>query len=79
MLPAPLKEAFNQGLVAAASSSNSWVITGGTDTGVMNLVGQGLYDAGTNGKVGLPVAPQSQDLSPPPPARTPASAHTDVA
>ena len=52
-LPAPLQEAFNKGLVSAATSAHAWVITGGTDTGVMHLVGKAMHDAGVEGKVPL--------------------------
>ena len=50
-LPPALQEAFNYGLVSAATSANAWVITGGTDTGVMHLVGKAIFDAGLHGKV----------------------------
>ena len=33
------KSAFKLGLLKAAKSTNSWIITGGTDVGVMKLVG----------------------------------------
>ena len=33
-----LKRVFDRGLVNAASSTNAWVVTGGTDTGCMKLV-----------------------------------------
>lgn len=37
-LSSRMQRAFNKGLVSAASSTNAWVVTGGTDTGVMKLV-----------------------------------------
>lgn len=37
-LPCVLRSAFKQGLARAASSAQSWIITGGTDSGVMKLV-----------------------------------------
>ena len=52
-LPAPLEEEFNKGLVSAARSARAWVITGGTDTGVMHLVGKAMHAAGVVGKVPL--------------------------
>ena len=52
-LPEQLQEEFNKGLVTAATSANVWVVTGGTDTGVMHLVGKAMYDAGLDGKVPL--------------------------
>ena len=33
------KSAFKRGLLKAAKSTNSWIITGGSDVGVMKLVG----------------------------------------
>ena len=33
------KFAFKRGLLKAAKSTNSWIITGGSDVGVMKLVG----------------------------------------
>ena len=44
----------NQGLVSAARSARAWVITGGTDTGVMHLVGKAMHTAGVVGKVPNP-------------------------
>lgn len=38
VLSSQLQRVFDRGLVSAASSTNAWVITGGTDTGVMKLV-----------------------------------------
>ena len=43
VLPETLKQAFGDGLAAAAAAARAWVITGGTDTGVMKLVGDALY------------------------------------
>ena len=37
-LPPNLQRAFDRGLASAASSTNAWVFTGGTHTGVMKLV-----------------------------------------
>ena len=52
-LDALLQEEFNKGLVSAATAAHAWVITGGTDTGVMHLVGKAMHDAGVDGKVPL--------------------------
>ena len=35
-----IKKAFKLGLVKAAESTDAWIITGGTNTGVMRLVGE---------------------------------------
>lgn len=37
-------EAFSQGLVEAAKRTGAWVITGGTQTGVMNMVGKAVKE-----------------------------------
>lgn len=37
-------EVFNRGLVRAAQQTNAWIVTGGTDTGVMKLVGEAVRD-----------------------------------
>ena len=41
-----LKRVFDRGLTSAASSTNAWVITGGTDTGVMKLVASAFAEYG---------------------------------
>ncbi|KAL1527371.1 hypothetical protein AB1Y20_016041 [Prymnesium parvum] len=45
-----LHSAFGQGLAKAAQATNAWLLTGGTDSGVMQLVGRSLaeYDANVN-------------------------------
>jgi len=43
-----LQRAFDKGLTAAASAANAWVITGGTDTGVMKLVASSLSSSGVS-------------------------------
>mgnify|MGYP002630676715 CR=1 FL=1 len=43
-LPYRMKKAFKQGLVKAATSTGAWIITGGTNTGVMRLVGEAVAD-----------------------------------
>ena len=37
-----LQTAFDRGLVSAATSAKAWLITAGSDTGVMRLVGQAI-------------------------------------
>lgn len=39
-----LQSAFSHGLARAAHATNAWVISGGTDSGVMKLVGQALAE-----------------------------------
>lgn len=43
-LPYRMKKAFKRGLVKAAASTGAWIITGGTNTGVMRLVGEAVAD-----------------------------------
>ena len=43
-LPQNLQAAFERGLMRAARSGNTWIITGGTDSGVMKLIGQAIAD-----------------------------------
>lgn len=38
-----LQVAFDRGLVAAATTTNAWVVTGGTDTGCMKLVAAAFH------------------------------------
>jgi hypothetical protein len=40
VLPPRLLHAFSQGLAVAALSAKAWIFTGGSDTGVMKLVGE---------------------------------------
>ena len=44
VLPPRLNKAFKHGLAKAAQATNAWVFTGGTDSGVMQLVGQALAE-----------------------------------
>ena len=44
-LSPPLARAFKSGLVEAATSSRGWIVTGGTDTGVMKLVGDACLES----------------------------------
>jgi hypothetical protein len=39
-----LEKAFKRGLAQAALATNAWIITGGTDSGVMSLVGRSLAE-----------------------------------
>jgi hypothetical protein len=39
-----MKTAFKRGLIKAATSTNAWIITGGTNTGVMRLVGEAVSE-----------------------------------
>ena len=43
-LSPPLARAFKSGLVEAATSSRGWIVTGGTDTGVMKLVASAFHE-----------------------------------
>ncbi len=45
-LPYLVKKAFKRGLVKAAASTGAWIITGGTNAGVMRLVGEAVADEG---------------------------------
>ena len=38
------KETFKAGLIGAARATNAWVLSGGTNTGVMKLVGEELEE-----------------------------------
>ena len=44
VLTQKLRTLFNAGLVKAATSTKAWVITGGTDSGVMKFVGQAMHE-----------------------------------
>ena len=43
-IPYRMKKAFKLGLIKAAASTGAWIITGGTNTGVMRLVGEALAE-----------------------------------
>lgn len=43
-IPLRMKKAFKRGLIKAAASTGAWIITGGTNTGVMRLVGEAVAD-----------------------------------
>lgn len=43
-IPQRMKNAFKLGLINAATSTRAWIITGGTNTGVMRLVGEAVAD-----------------------------------
>ena len=50
-IPKRLETAFTRGLAKAALATNAWIITGGTDAGVMQLVGRGLAEYNALSKV----------------------------
>jgi hypothetical protein len=43
-IPQRMKKAFKRGLIKAAASTGAWIITGGTNAGVMRLVGEAVAD-----------------------------------
>lgn len=43
-IPPRMKKAFKRGLIKAAASTGAWIITGGTNAGVMRLVGEAVAD-----------------------------------
>ena len=45
MLPPALHSKIGDGLVLAASDMNTWMVTGGTNVGVMKLVGDIMHKA----------------------------------
>lgn len=47
-----LKEVFNKGLIKVAVSTGAWIITGGTNTGVMQHVGEAVKHRGSVSNVG---------------------------
>ena len=44
-IPLKTKNAFKLGLIKAATSTNALIITGGTNTGVMKLVGHAIVES----------------------------------
>ena len=44
-IPQNIKNAFKLGLIKAATSTNTLIITGGTNTGVMKLVGEAIVES----------------------------------
>ena len=46
-----LEKSFKRGLAQAALATNAWIVTGGTDSGVMSLVGKGLAEYNALNKV----------------------------
>ena len=73
-LPQNVQTAFERGLMRAARSGNTWMITGGTDTGVMRLVGQAIANYALDNVTAVGWARRtlttnpSPRSSPPPPA-----------
>ena len=45
-LTATLQRVFDRGLATAAAMTNAWIFTGGTDSGVMKLVGEAMHKYG---------------------------------
>ena len=45
-LTSQLQRVFDRGLAAAAAMTNAWIFTGGTDSGVMKLVGEAMHKYG---------------------------------
>jgi transient receptor potential cation channel subfamily M protein 2 len=43
-IPQRMRKAFKRGLVKAAVSTGAWIITGGTNAGVMRLVGEAVAE-----------------------------------
>jgi transient receptor potential cation channel subfamily M protein 2 len=43
-IPHRMKKAFKEGLIKAAATTDAWIITGGTNTGVMRLVGEAVEE-----------------------------------
>ena len=46
LLTSQLRRVFDRGLAAAAAMTNAWIFTGGTDSGVMKLVGEAMHKYG---------------------------------
>ena len=44
-IPIQMKKTFKQGLFKVAASTDAWIITGGTDVGIMRLVGESMKEA----------------------------------
>lgn len=51
-----IKNAFKNGIIKAAVSTDAWVITGGTNQGVMKLVGDAVADEYTHNLTVIGVA-----------------------
>ena len=45
-LTSTLQRVFDRGLATAAAMTNAWIFTGGTDSGVMKLVGDAMHKGG---------------------------------
>lgn len=43
-IPSQMRQAFKRGLVKVASTTGAWIISGGTNTGVMKLVGEAVSE-----------------------------------
>ena len=55
----------------AARSGNTWMITGGTDTGVMRLVGQAIANYALDNVTAVGIGPSNSDQLNPHPPLTP--------
>ena len=44
-VPLKIKNIFKQGLYKVAACTDAWIITGGTDVGIMKLVGDSMKEA----------------------------------
>ena len=56
-LPEAIQERFERGLMQAARAGNTWLITGGMDTGVMRLVGKAISDYSADTVTAIGVVP----------------------
>ena len=45
-LTSQLQRVFDRGLASVAALTNAWIFTGGTDSGVMKLVGEAMHKCG---------------------------------
>ena len=70
-LPQNVQTAFERGLMRAARSGNTWMITGGTDTGVMRLVGQAIANYALDNVTAVGIGPSNSDQLAPHPAPHP--------
>ncbi len=43
-IPHRMKKAFKEGLIKAAITTDAWIISGGTHTGVMRLIGEAVAE-----------------------------------
>ena len=62
-LTSTLQRVFDRGLATAAAMTNAWIFTGGTDSGVMKLVGEAIHKYGLDVPL-IGVAPWGTSLVP---------------